>query len=71
MKLNVRVCGRAVATLYRERDEYVLSYLPDTGLKHEGFIRRFYDVVTTPACPRHAAAIRQSYRLWVANRGGR
>lgn len=30
MKLDVRVCGRAVATLYRERDEYVLSYLPDT-----------------------------------------
>lgn len=30
MKLDVRVCGRAVAKLYRERDEYVLSYLPDT-----------------------------------------
>ena len=30
MKLDVHICGRAVATLYRERDEYVLSYLPDT-----------------------------------------
>lgn len=30
MKLDVHVCGRAVAKLYRERDEYVLSYLPDT-----------------------------------------
>ncbi|WP_233233464.1 type II toxin-antitoxin system HipA family toxin [Bordetella sp. LUAb4] len=29
MKLDVHVCGRAVAKLYRERDEYVLSYLPD------------------------------------------
>lgn len=28
MKLDVRVCGRAVAQLYRERDEYVLKYLP-------------------------------------------
>lgn len=28
MRLDVRVCGRAVATLYRERDEYVLHYLP-------------------------------------------
>ncbi|KGP01045.1 type II toxin-antitoxin system HipA family toxin [Alcaligenes faecalis] len=30
MKLDVQVCGRAVAQLYRERDEYVLAYLPDT-----------------------------------------
>lgn len=30
MKLDVHVCGRAVAKLFRERDEYVLSYLPDT-----------------------------------------
>lgn len=30
MKLDVHVCGRSVAKLYRERDEYVLSYLPDT-----------------------------------------
>lgn len=30
MKLDVHVCGRTVARLYRERDEYVLSYLPDT-----------------------------------------
>lgn len=29
MKLDVRVCGRIVANLYRERDEYVLHYLPD------------------------------------------
>jgi serine/threonine-protein kinase HipA len=28
MKLDVQVCGRTVAKLYRERDEYVLSYLP-------------------------------------------
>jgi len=31
MKLDVRVSGRVVAKLYRERDEYVLSYLPDTN----------------------------------------
>ncbi|ANN79176.1 type II toxin-antitoxin system HipA family toxin [Bordetella flabilis] len=30
MKLDVHVCGRTVAKLYRERDEYVLSYLPGT-----------------------------------------
>ena len=30
MKLDVHVCGRTVAKLYRERDEYLLSYLPDT-----------------------------------------
>ena len=30
MKLDVQVCGRAVAQLYRERDEYVVAYLPDT-----------------------------------------
>lgn len=29
MKLDVQVCGRTVAQLYRERDEYVLAYLPD------------------------------------------
>ncbi|MCK9507142.1 MAG: type II toxin-antitoxin system HipA family toxin [Pigmentiphaga sp.] len=29
MRLDVHVCGRTVAKLYRERDEYVLSYLPD------------------------------------------
>jgi serine/threonine-protein kinase HipA len=28
MKLDVQVCGRATAQLYRERDEYVLNYLP-------------------------------------------
>jgi len=28
MKLDVQVCGRTVAKLYRERDEYVLAYLP-------------------------------------------
>jgi len=31
MKLDVQVCGRTVATLYRERDEYVLSYLDGTA----------------------------------------
>ncbi|SHH96386.1 type II toxin-antitoxin system HipA family toxin [Pollutimonas bauzanensis] len=31
MKLDVHVCGRTVAKLYRERDEYVLNYLPDTA----------------------------------------
>lgn len=31
MKLDVRVSERVVAKLYRERDEYVLSYLPDTS----------------------------------------
>jgi len=31
MKLDVHVCERTVAELYRERDEYVLNYLPDTG----------------------------------------
>ena len=30
MKLDVHVSGKTVAKLYRERDEYVLSYLPDT-----------------------------------------
>ncbi len=29
MKLDVQVCGKTVAQLYRERDEYVLKYLPD------------------------------------------
>ena len=29
MKLDVQVCGRTVAQLYRERDEYVLAYLPE------------------------------------------
>lgn len=32
MKLDVRVSGRVVAHLYRERDEYVLRYLPGTDL---------------------------------------
>ena len=32
MKLDVHVCGRTVAKLYRDRDEYVLSYLPETDL---------------------------------------
>lgn len=30
MKLDVHVSGRAAAQLYRERDEYVLKYLPGT-----------------------------------------
>lgn len=30
MKLDVQVSGKTVAQLYRERDEYVLRYLPDT-----------------------------------------
>ena len=30
MKLDVRVCGKIVAKLYRERDEYVLTYLAGT-----------------------------------------
>jgi serine/threonine-protein kinase HipA len=29
MMLDVHVCGRPVAKLYRERDEYVLRYAPD------------------------------------------
>lgn len=32
MMLDVHVSGRLVAKLYRERDEYVLKYLPDTEL---------------------------------------
>ena len=28
MKLDVQVSGKTVAQLYRERDEYVLKYLP-------------------------------------------
>jgi serine/threonine-protein kinase HipA len=28
MKLDVQVCGKTTAQLYRERDEYVLKYLP-------------------------------------------
>lgn len=31
MRLDVRVCGRLVARLYRERDAYVLKYLPDAA----------------------------------------
>lgn len=31
MKLDVQVLGKIVAQLYRERDEYVLKYLPDTS----------------------------------------
>lgn len=31
IKLDVRVCGSVVAKLFRERDEYVLSYLPSTS----------------------------------------
>lgn len=31
MILDVHVCGRTVAKLYRERDEYVLHYLPQTA----------------------------------------
>ena len=31
MKLDVHVCGRPVAQLYREREEYVLKYLPGTA----------------------------------------
>lgn len=30
MKLDVQVSGKTIAQLYRERDEYVLKYLPDT-----------------------------------------
>lgn len=30
MRLDVQVCGRTTAQLYREGDEYVLKYLPDT-----------------------------------------
>lgn len=30
MKLDVQVCGRNVAQLWRERDEYLLKYLPGT-----------------------------------------
>ena len=30
MKLDVQVSGKAVAQLYRERDEYVLKYKPGT-----------------------------------------
>jgi serine/threonine-protein kinase HipA len=32
MKLDVQVSGKTVAQLYRERDEYVMRYLPDTNL---------------------------------------
>ena len=32
MKLDVHVCGRTVASLYRERDEYVLRYLSGVEL---------------------------------------
>lgn len=31
MKLDVKVSGKTVAQLYRERDEYLLKYLPSTG----------------------------------------
>ena len=32
MKLDVQVSGKAVAQLYRERDEYVMKYLTDTNV---------------------------------------
>lgn len=31
MRLDVQIAGRVVARLYRERDEYVLAYLPGTA----------------------------------------
>lgn len=31
MRLDVQVCGKTTAQLYRERDEYVLKYLPSAG----------------------------------------
>src|SRR3990167_6707810 len=33
MQLDVHVSGKTVASLYRERDEYVLKYLPGTLLE--------------------------------------
>ncbi len=33
MQLDVHVSGKTVASLYRERDEYVLKYLPGTALE--------------------------------------
>ena len=36
MKLDVQVCGRTVASLYRERDEYVLRYL--AGVEPPDFV---------------------------------
>ena len=36
MKLDVQVLGKSVAQLYRERDEYVLKYLP--GTSDEAFV---------------------------------
>ncbi|WP_439292341.1 MULTISPECIES: HipA N-terminal domain-containing protein [Rahnella] len=30
MKLDVQVLGKKVATLFRDRDKYVLQYLPET-----------------------------------------
>jgi serine/threonine-protein kinase HipA len=36
MKLDVQVCGRTVASLYRERDEYLLRYLP--GVEPQDFV---------------------------------
>ena len=31
MKLDVQVRGKTVAQLYRERDDYVMKYLPGTA----------------------------------------
>jgi len=31
VKLDVQVCGKTIASLYRERDEYLLKYLPGTA----------------------------------------
>ena len=36
MKLDVQICGRTVASLYRERDEYLLRYLP--GVEQPDFV---------------------------------
>ena len=45
MILDVHVSSRLVAKLYRERDEYVLKYLPGTALQ--------YFVSLTRIGPRH------------------
>ena len=44
MKLNVQVSGKAVAQLYRERDEYVLKYRPGVDPA---------DFVSSPPNPPH------------------
>ena len=54
MKLDVQVRGKTVAQLYRDRDEYLLNYLP--GTETDDFVSLTMPVRELPwRWPRHAA----------------